>query len=61
MGEGAYCHKPATVSGGGKSEISKSLNDAVIYASMYVGGEIALLDISLHSYHNYFLLMKFVL
>ena len=38
-GEGTYCHKPATVSGGGKSEISKSLNDAVIYGSIYIGGE----------------------
>eukprot|EP00804_Cyclotella_cryptica_P002068 CCRYP_017838-RA/>CCRYP_017838-RA protein AED:0.04 eAED:0.03 QI:178/0.83/0.85/1/1/1/7/134/1185 len=36
-GEGTYCHKPATVSGGGKSEISKSLNDAVIYGSIYIG------------------------
>ncbi|MCK5902491.1 MAG: hypothetical protein KAG28_05015 [Cocleimonas sp.] len=34
--EGVFCHKPCTVSGGGKSEISKSLNDAVIYGSVYV-------------------------
>ena len=34
--EGTFCHKPCTVSGGGKSEISKSLNDAVIYGSVYV-------------------------
>lgn len=27
--EGTYCHKPCTVSGGGKSEISKSLGDAM--------------------------------
>lgn len=27
--EGTYCHKPCTVSGGGKSEISKSLDDAM--------------------------------
>lgn len=27
--EGTYCHKPCTVSGGGKSEISKSLADAM--------------------------------
>lgn len=33
--EGTYCHKPSTVSGGGKSEISKSLNDAVIYGAIY--------------------------
>lgn len=36
-GEGCYCHKPSTVSGGGKSEISKSLNDAVIYGAIYIG------------------------
>ena len=35
--EGTYCHKPCTVSGGGKSEISKSLNDAVIYGPLYIG------------------------
>jgi hypothetical protein len=34
--EGTFCHKPCTVSGGGKSEISKSLNDAVIYGPVYV-------------------------
>ncbi len=34
--EGTFCHKPCTVSGGGKSEISKSLNDAVIYGTVYV-------------------------
>jgi hypothetical protein len=34
--EGAFCHKPCTVSGGGKSEISKSLVDAVLYGSFYV-------------------------
>jgi len=34
--EGTFCHKPCTVSGGGKSEISKSLNDAVIYRPLFV-------------------------
>ncbi len=34
--EGTFCHKPCTVSGGGKSEISKSLVDAVIYGPLYV-------------------------
>ncbi len=34
--EGTFCHKPCTVSGGGKSEISKSIEDAVIFASLYV-------------------------
>jgi len=34
--EGAFCHKPCTVSGGGKSEISKSLVDAVLPGAFYV-------------------------
>jgi len=34
--EGAFCHKPSTVSGGGKSEISKSISDAVIYNALFV-------------------------
>ena len=34
--EGTFCHKPCTVSGGGKSEISKSLFDAVIYGPVIV-------------------------
>ncbi len=34
--EGTFCHKPCTVSGGGKSEISKSLLNAIIYSSFYV-------------------------
>lgn len=34
--EGTFCHKPCTVSGGGKSEISKSLSDAMITASVIV-------------------------
>jgi hypothetical protein len=34
--EGIFCHKPSTVSGGGKSEISKSLDDAVIYRPLFV-------------------------
>jgi len=34
--EGTFCHKPSTVSGGGKSEISKSINDAVIYNALFV-------------------------
>lgn len=35
--EPAFCHKPSTVSGGGKSEISKSLNDAVIHGPIFIG------------------------
>jgi len=34
--EGTLCHKPCTVSGGGKSEISKSIMDAVVPSSFYV-------------------------
>ena len=34
--EGTFCHKPCTVSGGGKSEISKSITDAIIYGSVIV-------------------------
>lgn len=35
--EATNCHKPCTVSGGGKSEISKSIGDAIIHAPFYVG------------------------
>ena len=31
-----HCHKPATVSGGGKSEISKSILDAFVFGHAYV-------------------------
>ncbi|MCK5698042.1 MAG: hypothetical protein KAI02_07760 [Gammaproteobacteria bacterium] len=34
--EGTFCHKPCTVSGGGKSEISKSIDDAVIFGPLFV-------------------------
>ncbi len=34
--EGTFCHKPCTVSGGGKSEISKSLADYMIYGPIYI-------------------------
>ncbi|MEZ0265472.1 MAG: hypothetical protein ACAI43_12155 [Phycisphaerae bacterium] len=37
IGDGTFCHKPCTVSGGGKSEISKSLLDYMIYGPVYVG------------------------
>jgi hypothetical protein len=36
VGEGVFCHKPCTVSGGGKSEISKSLRDYMLYKPIYV-------------------------
>ncbi len=34
--EGSFLHKPSTVSGGGKSEISKSLLNAIIYGQFYI-------------------------
>lgn len=35
--EGTFCHKPSTVSGGGKSEISKSIQDLMISGPVFVG------------------------
>ncbi len=35
--EGTFCHKPCTVSGGGKSEISKPISDAMISGPVLVG------------------------
>ena len=34
--EGIFLHKPSTVSGGGKSEISKSLLNAIKYSAVYI-------------------------
>jgi phosphoenolpyruvate carboxykinase (diphosphate) len=36
VAEGTLCHKPCTVSGGGKSEISKSISDAMLTGSIFV-------------------------
>jgi hypothetical protein len=36
VGQGCFCHKPSTVSGGGKSEISKSLRDYMLYGPLFV-------------------------
>ena len=36
VAEGTFCHKPCTVSGGGKSEISKSLVDYMLYGPIFV-------------------------
>jgi hypothetical protein len=33
--DGTFCHKPSTVSGGGKSEISKSLKDYMLYGPIF--------------------------
>jgi hypothetical protein len=35
VAEGTLCHKPCTVSGGGKSEISKSISDAIIQGPVF--------------------------
>ncbi|MEO8070220.1 MAG: hypothetical protein ABI652_02375, partial [Acidobacteriota bacterium] len=35
--DGVLCHKPCTVSGGGKSEISKSLGSIILKGSVFVG------------------------
>ncbi|QEN05999.1 hypothetical protein EW093_15265 [Thiospirochaeta perfilievii] len=35
--EGTFCHKPCTVSGGGKSEISKSIWDAIDFGPIFTG------------------------
>lgn len=37
LGEGTFCHKPSTVSGGGKSEISKSIQDLMISGPVFIG------------------------
>ncbi|MEM1224818.1 MAG: hypothetical protein AAGJ40_03930 [Planctomycetota bacterium] len=36
VGEGVFCHKPCTVSGGGKSEISKSIRDYMLYGPIFI-------------------------
>ena len=36
VAEGTLCHKPSTVSGGGKSEISKALSDAILPGPIFV-------------------------
>ncbi len=36
VAEGVFCHKPCTVSGGGKSEISKAITDAIIQGPVFV-------------------------
>jgi hypothetical protein len=45
--EGTFCHKPCTVSGGGKSEISKPLTDYMLYGPIFVsdpGADLALVE-----------------
>ncbi|EEF60127.1 hypothetical protein [Pedosphaera parvula] len=36
VSEGTFCHKPSTVSGGGKSEISKPITDAMLQGPVFV-------------------------
>ncbi|HWD19333.1 MAG TPA: hypothetical protein VHB20_08630 [Verrucomicrobiae bacterium] len=36
VAEGIFCHKPSTVSGGGKSEISKPITDAILTGPVFV-------------------------
>jgi hypothetical protein len=36
VAEGTYCHKPCTVSGGGKSELSKPITDAILTGPVFV-------------------------
>ena len=36
VAEGTLCHKPSTVSGGGKSEISKPITDSLIQGPVFV-------------------------
>ena len=36
VAEGMLCHKPCTVSGGGKSEISKPITDAILTGPVFV-------------------------
>jgi hypothetical protein len=36
VAEGTLCHKPSTVSGGGKSELSKSISNAIIHGPVFV-------------------------
>jgi hypothetical protein len=44
VAEGIVCHKPSTVSGGGKSEISKPIADAIIQGPVFVADLPADLD-----------------
>lgn len=43
--EGVFCHKPCTVSGGGKSEISKSIADYLLHGPVFVADAVKDLDL----------------
>ena len=52
--EGTLCHKPSTVSGGGKSEISKPITDAILTGPVFVADFNADFDrVSELIYRNY--------
>ncbi len=52
--EGTLCHKPSTVSGGGKSEISKPITDAILTGPVFVADFKADFDrVSELIYRNY--------
>ncbi len=44
VAEGVFCHKPSTVSGGGKSEISKPISDAILHGPVVTANISADLD-----------------
>lgn len=44
LAEGSLCHKPSTVSGGGKSEISKAISDAILPGHVFIAELAADLD-----------------
>ncbi len=58
VGEGVFCHKPCTVSGGGKSEISKAVTDSILQGPVFVSDfkkDFALVDELINrDYHNRF-------
>jgi len=59
---GTFCHKPCTVSGGGKSEISKSLADAVIHGPMVVYDleqDLNLVDTIVHGHYEHRLKLRY--
>ncbi len=59
---GTFCHKPCTVSGGGKSEISKSLADAVIHGPVVVYDieqDTSLVDTILNGHYEHRLKLRF--
>lgn len=52
VAEGTFCHKPCTVSGGGKSEISKSIAGSVVYGPIYIADVDRDLDLVEHIFQR---------